>query len=96
MMPTFQGPSSFALRTHALVLAGFLIRREDGTYKVDLREIDSSDLKDDSEENVRELTQRHVNVLEDFIRKYPSDWLWFHRRFKHVPEFQKLLEGVRK
>lgn len=95
-VPTFQGPASFALRTHALVLAGFLIRKEDGTYKVDLQEIDSSDLKDDSEENVRELTQRHVNRLEDFIRRYPTDWLWFHRRFKHVPEFQKMLEEVRK
>ncbi len=91
-VPTFQGPSSFALRTRADMLAGFLIRRGDGTYLIDLRKIDFSDLKDDSEENVRELTQRHVSLLEDFIRMHPGDWLWFHKRFKHVPEFQRAME----
>ncbi|HQT91952.1 MAG TPA: hypothetical protein PL001_07980, partial [Candidatus Kryptobacter bacterium] len=91
-VPTFQGPSSFALRTRAEMLAGFLIRRENGTYLVDLRRIEYSDLKDESEESVSELTQRHVAMLEDVIRKHPTDWLWFHRRFKHTPEYQKAIE----
>ncbi len=95
-VPTFQGPASFALRTRADMLAGFLVRRKDGTYEVDLRRIDFTDLKDDSEENVKELTQRHVALLEDFIRRYPADWLWFHKRFKHTPEFQKAMEADRK
>jgi len=94
-VPTFQGPASFALKTGAAVQCGFLIRKEDGTYRVDLREIDYADLKDDSEDNVRELTQRHVSLLEDFIRKYPHNWLWFHKRFKHVPAFQEVLREVK-
>ncbi len=94
-VPTFQGPASFALRMRADILAGFLIRNEDGTYTVDLQKIDYDDLEDDSQENVRELTQRHVTILEEFIRKYPSNWLWFHKRFKHVTQFQTMMEGAK-
>lgn len=94
-VPTFQGPASFALRTRADILGGFLIRNADGTYTVDLRKIDYEDLVEDSPENVRELTQRHVSMLEDFIRKYPTDWLWFHKRFKHVTQFQTMMEGAK-
>ena len=94
-VPTFQGPASFALRMRSDILAGFLIRNENGKYTVHLQKIDYDDLADDSPENVRELTQRHVAILEEFIRKYPSDWLWFHRRFKHMPQFQRLMEEAK-
>ncbi len=30
-----------------------------------------------------ELTRRFVNYLETNIRKYPDNWLWSHRRWKH-------------
>ena len=91
-VPTFQGPSIFALRTRAVVQFGFPIRKSDGTYRLHLQEIDYDDLKDDSEASVMELTQRHVNALEGFIRKYPENWLWFHKRFKHVSVFQEKLQ----
>lgn len=92
---TFQGPASFALRTGAAMITGFLIRREDGTYMAEFRDLSHDDLKDDSPESVRILTQRHVGILEEYIRKHPTDWLWFHKRFKHVPAFQEMLEKVR-
>ncbi len=94
-VPTFQGPASFALRTGAAVQVGFMIRNGDGSYRVDLQRVDYSDLTDESEESVRELTQRHVSLLESYIRKYPENWLWFHRRFKHVPAFHEALRQVR-
>lgn len=94
-VPTFQGPSSFALRTRAAVQIGFLIRKENGMYRLDLREIDYSDLKNDSEENVKELTQRHVSALEELVRKHPENWLWFHKRFKHVQAFQDALQEIK-
>jgi KDO2-lipid IV(A) lauroyltransferase len=91
-VPTFQGPALFALRTRAAVQFGFLIRKDDGTYRLHLEEIDYTDLKDASEKNAAELTQRHVDALEKAIREYPGNWLWFHRRFKHVPAFQEKLK----
>lgn len=94
-IPTFQGPALFALRTRAVVATGFPTRKNDGTYRLDLNEIDYGDLRDDSETNVAELTQRHVNALEKVIRKYPENWLWFHKRFKHVQAFQEKLREAK-
>lgn len=94
-VPTFQGPASFALRTGAAFQFGFVVRKEDGTYRFHLQEIDYTDLKNDSIESVTELTQRHVSALEDCIRKYPEYWLWFHRRFKHLQVFQEELKKVK-
>jgi KDO2-lipid IV(A) lauroyltransferase len=93
-VPTYQGPSMFALRTRAAVQFGFLIRKDDGTYRLHLHEIDYNDLKDDSEASVVKLTQRHVSALEELIKKYPENWLWFHRRFKNVPAFQEKLREL--
>lgn len=95
-VPTFQGPAMFALRTSAPVQFGFVARKEDGTYRFHLQEIDYADLNDDSESSVAELTQRHVDALEEIIRKYPENWLWFHKRFKHVQAFQEKLREVKK
>ncbi|HUI29874.1 MAG TPA: lysophospholipid acyltransferase family protein [Candidatus Acidoferrales bacterium] len=93
-VPTFQGPALFALRTRAAVQFGVLVRKNDGTYRLHLHEIDYSDLPDDSEASVAELTQRHVTALEGFIRECPENWLWFHKRFKHVQIFQEKLREI--
>ena len=94
-VPTFQGPATFALRTRAAIIAGFLIRLNDGNYNFEFHEIKYDDLETDSEQAVKELTQRHVAMLESYIRKYPEMWLWFHRRFKHVPAFDEALREIK-
>jgi KDO2-lipid IV(A) lauroyltransferase len=38
--------------------------------------------KDDT---VESLTQRHVKILESFIRQYPEQYFWLHRRWKRRP-----------
>jgi KDO2-lipid IV(A) lauroyltransferase len=34
---------------------------------------------------VREMTQRFTTDLENLIRKYPEQYFWLHRRWKHAP-----------
>jgi KDO2-lipid IV(A) lauroyltransferase len=33
-------------------------------------------------------TLRFTKVIEDYVRKYPDQWLWVHRRWKTRPEGQ--------
>ena len=33
-------------------------------------------------------TQMFTKVIEDYVRKYPDQWLWVHRRWKTRPEGQ--------
>lgn len=38
------------------------------------------------EEDVRRLTQAFTTVVEGYVRRYPDQWLWIHRRWKTRPE----------
>lgn len=81
---TYEAPAVIALKYRTPIIIGFAHRQADNTYKVVIEELDFSDL-DDSKESVKELTQRHVKVLEDNIRKNPGLWAWQHKRWKHTP-----------
>jgi KDO2-lipid IV(A) lauroyltransferase len=35
---------------------------------------------------LHEITNLHVQLLEEIIKEEPAYWLWSHRRWKHKPE----------
>lgn len=39
----------------------------------------------DEAEDVRRLTQSFTSVVESYVRRYPDQWLWIHRRWKTRP-----------
>ncbi len=85
-VPTFQGPAIFCLKTGAPIILGGAVRQNDGNYTMRLVQVPSDDLMSASEENVLELTQRQVQMTEELIRQYPEQWMWMHKRWKHVPD----------
>jgi len=85
---THKGTAAFSLRSGAPIVFVALLRQKDGTHKAVFEEVDRSGLDSASEENVAELTRRHVAVLERYIRQYPDHWLWMHKRWKHTEYFQ--------
>lgn len=84
-VPVFQGVASFALKTGAALITAFAIRQPDGTYRIGCREIPFDDLAN-NEGGIGELTSRHLRATEAIIREYPEQWMWMHRRWKHVSE----------
>ncbi len=83
-VPTHQGPAVFSLKTGAPILIGFSIRQPDGNYRAHIREVPMEGLNGYTQENVKELTQRNVRMMEEIIRRDPSQWMWMHRRWKHA------------
>lgn len=77
------GPVVLALKTGAPILYGIPVRQKDNSYKILMHEISKDDLPEDDEEKIVELSQRHTAYLESFIREYPEQWLWMHKRWKH-------------
>ncbi len=77
------------------MMMGFTVRRPDYSYDFILEEVPTADLEGATEANVRELTRRHVSLLERYIRLHPDHWLWMHRRWKHlgVPPVSRGEEG---
>jgi KDO2-lipid IV(A) lauroyltransferase len=89
---TASGLARIALRTDAAVVPGFTIWDEAlGKYRLRfdpaLELIRTGDLEADLVAN----TQMFTKVIEDYVRKYPEQWLWVHRRWKTRPEGQPSL-----
>lgn len=82
---TFEGPAMFSLKMGAPLLVGFAVRQPNGTYVAEFHEVPSDDLGAYTPQNVTELTRRHVAITEAVIREHPEQWMWMHKRWKHVP-----------
>ena len=84
---TTPGVATFALRTGAAVIPVYLRwdksrKRHILHFAPPLDLIVTGDRKQDIVENTRMFNQ----VLETFVRKFPDQWLWIHRRWKTRPE----------
>jgi KDO2-lipid IV(A) lauroyltransferase len=77
------GPAALSLKTGAPILYGISVRQDDYSYKSVMTEISNENLPESNEEKIKELSQRHMTYLEGYIRKYPEQWLWMHKRWKH-------------
>lgn len=82
---TYEAPAQLALKLDVPIIMGFTIRQPDGFYIIETFELDHSHLEN-TEEGIAELTKMHVKILEDYIRRYPEQWVWQHRRWKHSPK----------
>jgi KDO2-lipid IV(A) lauroyltransferase len=84
---TASGLARIALRTDAAVVPGFTIWDE-SLEKYRLRFDPSVDLvrTGDLEADIIANTQKFTKVIEEYVMKYPDQWLWVHRRWKTRPE----------
>jgi Kdo2-lipid IVA lauroyltransferase/acyltransferase len=79
----FAGPSLLALKTGAPIMFGITIRQPDYSYKTVVEFIGTDNLPIEEELRVAELSQRHASVLEKYIKEYPEQWFWMHKRWKY-------------
>jgi KDO2-lipid IV(A) lauroyltransferase len=80
---TASGLARVALRTDAAVLPGFLVWEPgEGRYVLHFGPELQFSHSEDTEADVLAATQQCNDVLERWIRRYPDQWLWIHRRWK--------------
>jgi KDO2-lipid IV(A) lauroyltransferase len=83
---TTSGPTRLAMLTGAPLYPVFLVREgESGRHQIEiLPEVDMI-TTGDREADIRVNTQRCTAIIEDMIRRYPEQWIWFHKRWKTRP-----------
>jgi len=74
------GPEFFARRYRLPVVYFDVQRVKKGYYSVRLEVIE----QDSANTAPGEITENYMQTLEKYILKKPEDYLWSHRRWKHV------------
>jgi len=83
---TTTGLAKLALRTDATVLPGFAVWQKDKKrYLLKICEPLEIPASDDAEENIKVLTQAMTAKIEEFVRAYPDQWMWIHKRWNTRP-----------
>ena len=75
------GPVVLAKATGAPLVPAFMIRDGRRHRLVIEKPVELVDTGDKDADNI-ENTRRWSDVVEAYIRKYPSQWVWMHRRWK--------------
>jgi Kdo2-lipid IVA lauroyltransferase/acyltransferase len=89
---TASGLARIALRTDAAVVPGFTIWDESmGKYRLRFDPAVELIRTGELEADIVANTQKFTKVIEEYVRKYPDQWLWVHRRWKTRPEGQPAL-----
>jgi len=84
---TASGLARIALRTDAAVVPTFTIWDAAlGKYRLRFDPALELIRSGDQEADIATNTQMFTKVIEDYVRKYPEQWLWVHRRWKTRPE----------
>ena len=79
---TATGPVVLALRTQAPVIPLFIVRQSGNCHKIFIEPEITIEKKATPDETLQFNIQKITALIESYIRKYPAEWGWIHRRWK--------------
>jgi KDO2-lipid IV(A) lauroyltransferase len=81
------GPAVLAVKANATVVPVFLVRDEQGGYVFHVAPpLATGELSGTREEKIRQVAEFYTGAVEKYVRKYPEQWFWMHKRWKTRPE----------
>lgn len=81
---TPNGPAVLNLLTGVSIIPCFIVRKKFG-HEIVIEEPLKLVKSGDREKDILENTQRCSKAIESYIRRFPSQWTWFHERWKTRP-----------
>src|ERR1019366_8290428 len=83
---TASGLARVALKTGAAVLPGFMVwEKSEKKYVLHFGEEIAFKRSEDSDADILAATEACTQAIESWVRRYPEQWLWIHRRWKTRP-----------
>jgi Kdo2-lipid IVA lauroyltransferase/acyltransferase len=81
---TPRGPAVFAMRFRLPTFFVAAVREPDGKYRCVATPVEIPDTGD-READVDRVVASYTSILESWVRKYPGQYFWHHRRWKRQP-----------
>jgi KDO2-lipid IV(A) lauroyltransferase len=78
---TPKGPAILAIRCGAPAATAIMIRRGNGRFEIVIEPIEFEH-GGNLEQDVKRFTRTYTTRLEEYVKSYPEQWLWHHRRWK--------------
>ena len=76
---TPKGAALFHINTGAPILLGVCFKENFQKYHIHFKTINTND------KSIKHITQEYTGHLESYVKKYPDQYFWFHRRWKTKP-----------
>ena len=80
------GAAMLAMDSGAPVLPMFYLKKPDDTYAFIIEKEIPLAMTGNRRADMDENTRRFHVVIEKYIKKYPTQWVWMHNRWKTTPE----------
>jgi len=81
---TSPGPAILSAQTKRPVIPIFTSRQADGKHKIFIYEPIPA-VKEMTRNAIKEATQQYTKAIENFIKLFPDQWIWLHRRWRTKP-----------
>ena len=78
------GPVIMAMLSGAPIVPAFMMRK-DGKLRLFVEKPIYVEKSGDKKQDIIKYTQKWSDVVERYIREYPSQWVWMHKRWKTRP-----------
>jgi Kdo2-lipid IVA lauroyltransferase/acyltransferase len=79
-----------ALKTDAIIMPVFAVwNKEKQKYVVHFEQPINFVKSENEDENIKNLTQLVTNSVEKYVRQYPEQWMWIHKRWNTRPKGEK-------
>jgi KDO2-lipid IV(A) lauroyltransferase len=74
-----KGLATLSLLTGAPIILGFVIREKENNFKFIFEKPIEPVSTGDKEKDIHNLTRKYLDIIEEYIRKYPEQWLMFRK-----------------
>lgn len=82
---TATGLASLARATGAAVVPAFCVRQPDNTHCIQIHPALPLQFTEEKDEDIYRVTALVTQEIEAMVRRYPTQWMWIHDRWKHRP-----------
>lgn len=72
-----KGPAVFSLRTGAPIVPTFMIRKEDGAFRIVMEAPIDYKPTGNEDRDIKEIMRRYLSVIEEYVKMYPDQWYMF-------------------